>query len=495
MSAEVTAKVKLDAAAFRSGIVNAQTGFTKFKNNAMTEGKAVARALAPAAKVLASIGVAAGAAAALTGVAFGSMVKDGLALNSSIEQATATFTAFTKDAALAKQIVMDLRTEADVTPFDTGEMITAGKALISSAKGSREELMKLVKTAEILGALNKEQGLSGAAVAIRNAMGGDFVSLSERFDISRITIRELKAQGLEGIELINAALKQMGAGPELVMGLANSWEGLNSTSQSFFNNMKQAATLPLFEVVKSELMDFVQYIGGDAKGGVDEFTKSFGENIADSAKDLFATIKSIDWVEMGGHAKTFADTIGTAASSAAALASSLPQTGNKFLNALDKTGLGAAKITGAGLDVLGMASFTESQRANVRDMKASLATDVADARGRIDGRAAEDQNRNKAFSEKSTGVARAPIQTNDVIKNWLKTRGKDEADLQKDKALQADFTKAFGQDTATGGTYGRQNEIGVTQAAKEVRAETGRAPLPVEITMTQQNPTHTVMAI
>ncbi len=121
-------------------------------------------------------------------------------------------------------------------------------------------------------------------------MGGDYVSLAERFDISRLTINELKGQGLEGMELINAALAKMGAGPELVMQMANSFEGLSSTAGSFFSNIKQAATEPLFEVVKDQLVDFVQYISGDAKGGVDEFTKSFGENIAESAKDLFATI-------------------------------------------------------------------------------------------------------------------------------------------------------------------------------------------------------------
>ncbi len=497
MSAEVTAKVKLDAAEFRAGIVSAQTGFTRFKNNAMTEGRAVAKAFAPAAKVLAGMGVAAGVAAAATGVAFGSMVKDGLALNSSIEQATATFTAFTKDAALAKQIVMDLRTEADVTPFDTGEMITAGKALISSAKGSREELMKLVKTAEVLAALNPAQGLEGAAFSIREAMGGDYVSLQSRFDISRSVIKELKAQGLEGMELINAALKQMGAGPELVMQMASTWEGLSSTAGSFFDNMKQASTAPLFDVIKGELVDFVQYISGDAKMGVDEFTKAFGENIADSAKDLFGTIKSIDWAEMGQDAKAFSDFLGTAAVNAAALVSSMSEKAGDIKNLDNKAGafnnsvMGKSENLAANVyDLFG----ADEMAAKAREKAAGFAANETGYRDKVAAHDAKTTARYPADSDRANPMNQTAISTNAVVDNWLRAHGKTAMDATKDKKLQADMVAKFGAGALQGG--GMSNEdIHATQAAN--RANTGRAgqESTINFTLNERNPGHEVMGI
>lgn len=159
--------------------------------------------------------------------------------NSRLEQATARFTAFTRSAGAAADIVEALRREADVTPFDTAEMIAAGQALISSARGSQDALMDLIKTAEILAALNPAQGLEGAAVAIREALGGDFESLINRFDLSREAINRLRAEGVPAIEVIRRALAELGADRRLIDQLANTFEGRKSTIVSFFDEIKR----------------------------------------------------------------------------------------------------------------------------------------------------------------------------------------------------------------------------------------------------------------
>jgi hypothetical protein len=111
-----------------------------------------------------------------------------LGYNQQMENAVTQMTAFTKSATTAAEIVQRLQKEADITPFDTGEMIEAGKSLVAVARGSADELMRLVKVAEILAAIDPVQGLRGAAYALREAMSGDFRSVAARFEISREAI-------------------------------------------------------------------------------------------------------------------------------------------------------------------------------------------------------------------------------------------------------------------------------------------------------------------
>lgn len=462
MSAEAQARLKFDVTAFRNSLAGAAAGWRHFAGNLKSEGAAAGRMLAPVAGAVTKIGIAATGAAVAGGGLFAWMLKDGVALNSQLEQASATFTAFTKDASLAQQIVADIKKEADVTPFDTNEMITAGKALISSAKGSREELMKLIRTAEVLAALNPAQGLEGAAFALREAMGGDFVSLQSRFDISRNVIKELKAQGKEGLNLVNAALEQMGAGPDLVAKLATSFDGLSSTAGSFFDNLKQTAAKPLFDTLKKELVDFVDFMDGDAGKSADEFARAFGENFNEGVKDVFGAIKSIDWKTAAEGAKAFALGLGEAASNAAALVASLPDQKATFGNGIDKFGKAVVQVGMAGLNVpqvrfvAGMSGLGDELEAANKAGQAEIARLDSNIAARNQARGARDAAQNRQARE----ALQAPVTGNELLDNWLQTRGKTRADINKDQKLKAEVYQRF----------------------------------PIQVTMVETNPMHTVMA-
>lgn len=159
--------------------------------------------------------------------------------NSRLEQQRGALRALTGSAAEAERILTTLRREADVTPFDTEEMIQAGAALTAVARNAQVDLMELVRTAEILAAYQPTQGLEGAAVAIREAFEGNFQSLTERFGVTGAAIRRFQAQGLSTFAAINAAMAEMGLNSRLIQELANTFPGLTSNVVSFFNEFRR----------------------------------------------------------------------------------------------------------------------------------------------------------------------------------------------------------------------------------------------------------------
>jgi hypothetical protein len=153
----------------------------------------------------------------------------GLQFNNSMEQVTAQLNAFTKDGAATADILEMIRDRAAKTPFAFEEMATATAGLLPVAKASGMELEKLVETAEVLAASNPAQGLEGAAFALREAMGGDFQSAIERFNLSRQTINRLKDEGVPSLEIIGQAMAEMGYDTSLVANMAETAEGRMST--------------------------------------------------------------------------------------------------------------------------------------------------------------------------------------------------------------------------------------------------------------------------
>jgi hypothetical protein len=200
----------------------------------------------------AALSAVAGAARGVGEAVFGS--------NSRLEQATVTFESFTRSAGAAQQIMDALRHEADITPFNTSEVVDAGKALIASAHGSRDALLGLVQTAEVLAALRPEQGLRGAAVALQEATAGQFESVIDRFNLSREAINRFAAQGKTGIEIVRAALVEMGADASLVERLGQTFEGRKSTIAAFFAEFERRLGEGVFTRVSEAMGRMVAFI-------------------------------------------------------------------------------------------------------------------------------------------------------------------------------------------------------------------------------------------
>jgi hypothetical protein len=205
--------------------------------------------------------------------------------NSKIQDATTTFIAFTGSVATANAIVADLRQNANITPFRTEDVITSGRALINAARGSREELMLLVGTAEKLAALVPEQGLRGAAFSLSEAMAGQYRSIRERFRISLQEIQAYQSQGMTALEAINAALEKRG-GATLVEQLSRTWTGLSTTIGSFFDMVRQRAGQGIFNQIADQAQHFVQVLDLSNQQG-------FGQRLLQQAQQIGAVLGAL----------------------------------------------------------------------------------------------------------------------------------------------------------------------------------------------------------
>lgn len=205
-------------------------------------GKLGAAATATTAVGIAAIGAGlAGAAAA------------GLGFNNEVEQVTAKLNAFTKNGAVTARMLEQIKTEANSTPFAFTEMANAMTALMPAAKQSGTEVMNLVKQAEILAASNPAQGLEGAAFALKEALGGDFTSIIERFNLPRQYINQLKDQGVPAMEAVSMAMKQMGLDASLVANMAGTMQGRWSTFTDTLTSLAGTVTQPIFDTLSSGL--------------------------------------------------------------------------------------------------------------------------------------------------------------------------------------------------------------------------------------------------
>lgn len=182
--------------------------------------------------------------------------KAGLDFNNSIEQVTAKLNAFTKDGKKSAELLEQIKKEASTTPFAFEEMAQATGNLMSSAKAAGVPVMDLVKQAEILAASNPAQGLEGAAIALKEAAGGDFTSIIERFDLPRQRINELKKQGVPALEAVSIAMKEMGLDADLVTNMAGTMQGRWSTTMDTFTNLAAQVTQPIFDTLSGGLGGF-----------------------------------------------------------------------------------------------------------------------------------------------------------------------------------------------------------------------------------------------
>jgi hypothetical protein len=180
---------------------------------------------------------------------FNATLGAGLAFNNQMEQTSAKINAFTKDGAATAEILDMIKTRAAATPFEFSAMADAAAALMPAAKQSGMALEDLIAQAEILAASNPAEGLDGAAFALREALSGDYTSIIERFNLSRTTLNELKAQGVPAMEAIGIAMGEMGYDSSLVTNMAATMDGRMSTLKDTFTGLMSTVSQPLFDAM------------------------------------------------------------------------------------------------------------------------------------------------------------------------------------------------------------------------------------------------------
>lgn len=233
----------------------------------------------------------------------------GLGLANEMEQVRASIGAFTKDSALTEQVLQQVRTEANKTPFAFQEMATATAALMPVAKGAKVDLMALVKEAEILAASNPLQGLEGASFSLREAMTGDFTSIIERFNLSRSTIKALKDEGVSNLDIVRRAMQEMGFDSDLIAAKAQTLSGRWSTFTDTLDTVKLRLAEPIFEVLKDALTG-LQGLLDDNETAITTLAESLAAGLANAFKTLRTAIGQIFSGDIKGALATFTTYLG-----------------------------------------------------------------------------------------------------------------------------------------------------------------------------------------
>ncbi|MGM0803513.1 MAG: hypothetical protein ACQET8_02145 [Bacillota bacterium] len=155
---------------------------------------------------------------------------------------------FKEDKKSADEFFTFLNKSAKDSFFGQKDFFTAGKMFVPMTK-NLDTLEQATKLAERLGASNMDQGMEGAAYAMREMLSGDFVSLQERFNMSRGDIKKyIKDQTtIEGkLKGLDQLLTNMGYNQ-------NYLNSVNDTAYAKWLKLGDTAKLALAGMGKSAL--------------------------------------------------------------------------------------------------------------------------------------------------------------------------------------------------------------------------------------------------
>ncbi|MCD0159772.1 hypothetical protein IHN63_00465 [Deinococcus sp. 6YEL10] len=146
----------------------------------------------------------------------------------------------------ARDAMSMFRDEANKTGQPLMEMYRAGTGMAAVLKAfgmnNKQNLIDAMGVAQRLAAFDPAQGLSGANIAMREALAGDWRSLRLRFEIPGALINELKDQGLGAIQVIDQALNRMGITRDLVVKSAATFTGqVQRIKNNFFDFWMQSS--------------------------------------------------------------------------------------------------------------------------------------------------------------------------------------------------------------------------------------------------------------
>jgi phage-related protein len=283
-------------------------------------GKATA-AIGRVAPALGTIGLAGMGIQTVTGAVKGLGDALGLGLASEAEQVRAKFQAFTKDSAETQRLLGLVREEANKTPFSFQAMSASMAALLPTAKQSGAGIMDLVKQAEILAASNPLQGLEGASFALKEAVSGDFTSIIERFNLSRSTLNDLKAQGVPALEAVQIAMREMGMDADLVSNMAQTGAGRWSTFKDSIDSIKLALATPIFDGLTSALGELqplldrnqekIAAVARSIGEGLVSAIQTAGPVLLDIGRTLVDVLGRIDFAAIARGVGQFVETVQT----------------------------------------------------------------------------------------------------------------------------------------------------------------------------------------
>jgi len=297
------------------------------------------------------------ATAELKGIA-----ERGVEMNKTFEQAERVFGNVFNDPNLGKQTVQFLRDTADALKIAQDEAIGFGQRILPRTS-DLETFQKLLELTAV------QASATGTTVddlefSIREALSGDFVSIRDRFDLSRETVERIKELGQE-IGLDKALAQELGREFERLgkVRLTDTLDADLKTIRSEFSNLQAVLGSPIFEQLKETLGDVLSAFENN-KGDITEAALALGD-MAAAAVDLVGSgiidfIEDVDTDGVQEFADRFIDVFNTAG-----LLLDLIDAPNAFNSLIDGATTLLEKLGEAGRTAARIAAISRAQRAQV----------------------------------------------------------------------------------------------------------------------------------
>ena len=178
------------------------------------------------------------------GIAGGIISAMGIRAAASFEEVQVQLVGMTGSLEEATELAERLRDRAAVAGLPFADLLAAAKQLLPTMQGNTEELESWLDLTRRVAVLNQREGIAGAAFAINEALtsgGTDLISLTERFNISRVQLREaLEETGGDFAAALDMVLTRMGITQQTA-------EAMGRTFNASFAAAKDAAVQLLAE--------------------------------------------------------------------------------------------------------------------------------------------------------------------------------------------------------------------------------------------------------
>lgn len=198
------------------------------------------------------------------GIATGALSAIGIQTAGGIQEARIQLKGMTGSLESAEELMASLRKQANAAGIPFSDMLSASRQLLPTLQGNTEELEKWLPIVRRVAVLNQREGVAGAAFAINEALssgGTDLVSLAERFNISRVQLRQaLEQTGGDFAAALDLVLVKMGITQQTADEMGQSFNASFRAAKDAAAQALGAGFEPLLRVITPILQQTAEWL-------------------------------------------------------------------------------------------------------------------------------------------------------------------------------------------------------------------------------------------
>lgn len=172
--------------------------------------------------------------------------------------------------------------------YDNEEIMNGTFSFMQNTKDT-DQLREMLKIAQRLATLNKEEGFRGASFSLKEAMSGDIQSIAEVFNVSKKTLRENgfdgKADWQTNLQAVDTTLNDIGIDDKFVEEIGKSTPAQLAKMQKNVKSSFSAMGMGMLEELNPAFRK-VNALFEDKKG-LTKFTQAMSDKFQEALQDVF----------------------------------------------------------------------------------------------------------------------------------------------------------------------------------------------------------------